>query len=129
MPVIFAASRDAESLLGSASHVSAKDCTLPCPPSLQHTLEAIHLGRTIWLESYAKEKKTSLLHIDTFKAITLDQYQRLHELGAPQATPSMCVLVIKTYEKGQPDRASHASWSLVILKPVHGVNMNVLPQY
>ena len=43
--------------------------------------------------------------MDTFKVITLEQYRRLRLDGAPQAIPSMCVLVIKTDEHGKPDRA------------------------
>jgi hypothetical protein len=46
-----------------------------------------------------------LLDVDTYNVITLDQYRRLRELGAPQAIPSMCVLVIKTDKNGQPSRA------------------------
>ena len=36
--------------------------------------------------------------VDTFKVISLDEYRGLRQKGAPQAIPSMCVLVIKTDE-------------------------------
>jgi hypothetical protein len=67
-------------------------------------LDPSHPDRDIWLASYAEEK-SSLIDVDTFNVITLDQYRRLRELGAPQAIPSMYVLVIKTDENGRPDRA------------------------
>lgn len=98
MPVVISAS------VGSASHVSAKGCVRPCPPSLQKALDPSHPDRKIWIDSYAEEK-TSLLDVDTFQVISLDEYRRLRQEGAPQAIPSMCVLVIKTDETGQPDRA------------------------
>ena len=98
MPIVISASVD------SISHVSAKGCVCPCPPSLQKALDPSHPDRKIWIESYAEEK-TSLLDIDTFKVILLEEYRHLQKDGAPQAIPSICVLVIKTDENGQPDRA------------------------
>ncbi len=102
MPAVYTALTTSQ-LIGSASHVSAKECSLPCPPSLQRALDPSHPDRDIWLASYVEEK-SSLIDVDTFNVITLDQYRRLRELGAPQAIPSMCVLVIKTNEQGLPDR-------------------------
>ncbi len=90
--------------VGHASHVSAKTCQQPCPASLQRALDPSNPDRDVWIQSYAEEKQ-SLIHVDTFKVITLDEYQRLWERGAPQAIPSMCVLVIKTDEHGQADWA------------------------
>ncbi len=105
MSVVFTASEDS-TMIGSSSHVSAKDCELPCPPSpsLQRALDPSHPDRNTWLASYAEEK-SSLIDVDTFKVITLDHYRRLRAIGAPQAITSMCVLVIKTDEHGQPDQA------------------------
>lgn len=98
MPVVISTSA------GSTSHVSARGCVRPCPPSLQKALDPSHPDRHTWLESYYEEKG-SLLDVDTFSVISLDDYRRLRQEGAPQAIPSMCVLVIKTDEAGQPDRA------------------------
>ncbi len=103
MPVVYTALTTSQ-LIGSTSHVSARECTMPCPPSLQRALDPSHPDHDIWLASYAEEK-SSLIDVDTFNVITLDHYRRLRELGAPQAIPSMCVLVIKTDEQGIPDRA------------------------
>ncbi len=103
MSAVFTALPESQ-LVGSASHVSAMDCKLTCPPSLQRALDPSHPDRDIWLASY-REEKSSLQDVDTYNVITIDQYRRLRELGAPQAIPSMCVLVIKTDENGQPDQA------------------------
>jgi hypothetical protein len=67
-------------------------------------LDPSHPDQNTWLASYAEEK-LSLIDVDTFKVITLDHYRRLCAIGAPQAIPSMCALVIKTDEHGQPDQA------------------------
>ena len=90
--------------IGSASHVSAKGCQQSCPSSLQRALDPSNPDRDVWIQSYAEEKQ-SLLDVNTFKVISLDEYRRLRQSGAPQAIPSMCVLVIKTDEHGLPDRA------------------------
>ncbi len=80
------------------------------------------------MASYAEEK-SSLIDVDTFNVITLDQYCRLRELGAPQAIPSMCILVIKTDENGRPDPAKSRIVSWAILRHVRGANMNERPLY
>lgn len=90
--------------IGSASHVSAKTLTQPCPPSLQRALDPSNPDRTIWLASYGEEKG-SLKEVNTFTVITLEQYRQLRKEGAPRAIPSMCVLVVKMDGHGQPDRA------------------------
>lgn len=92
------------SCLGLASHVSAKGLTQPCPPSLQRALDPLHPDRVIWLASY-KEEKTSLQDETTYIVITVEEYRRLRQQGAPQAIPSMCVLVVKMDENGNADRA------------------------
>ncbi|KAL7425490.1 hypothetical protein ACHAXH_000033, partial [Discostella pseudostelligera] len=60
--------------------------------------------RDIWLASY-NEEDASLKDVGTYEVITLEQYRQLRKEGAPRAIPSLCVLVIKTDEHGQPDRA------------------------
>jgi len=90
--------------IASASHVSAKTLKNPCPPSLQRALDPSNPDRDIWLASY-NEEDTSLKDVETYEVITLEQYRQLRKEGAPRAIPSLCVLVIKTDEHGQPDRA------------------------
>jgi hypothetical protein len=77
----------------------------------------------IWLASYAEEK-SPLINVNTFNSIPLDQYQRLRELGAPQAIPTMCVLVIKTDEQGHQIVQIPGLWYLKTWKPGHGESMN-----
>jgi transposase InsO family protein len=91
-------------VIGSASHVSAQPLVNPCPPSLQKALDPSNVDRKIWLSSYSEEK-ASLKDVETFEVIDLAQYRKLRSEGAPRAIPSMCVLVIKLDEHGQPDRA------------------------
>jgi hypothetical protein len=90
--------------IGSVSHVSATTLTNPCPPSLRKALDPTNIDRDIWLASY-HEEKDSLKAVDTYEVITLEQYRELRSQGAPQAIPSMCVLVVKLDEHGNPDRA------------------------
>ncbi len=45
------------------------------------------------------------MDVDTYRVITLDEYRALRQNDAPQAIPTMCVLVIKNDETGKPDRA------------------------
>ena len=99
MPVVFDIN-----CIGSTSHVSAKTLSNPCPPSLRKALDPTNIDRDIWLASY-QEEKDSLQAVNTYEVITLEQYRELRRQGAPQAIPSMCVLVIKLDENGQPDRA------------------------
>jgi hypothetical protein len=99
MPVVFDIN-----CMGSVSHVSAKNLTNPCPASLHRAIDPTNIDRDIWLASY-REEKDSLLDVETYEVITLEQYRRLRSEGAPKAIPSMCVLVIKLDENGQPDRA------------------------
>ena len=94
---------DISTSIGPTSHVSAKECLRECPSSLQCALDPSHPDRHIWAASYAEEKL--LMDVDTYQVITLDEYHALWQNGAPQAIPSMCVLVIKNNETGKPDRA------------------------
>lgn len=67
----------------------------------QRALDPSYPDWHIWVSSY-KEEKTSLFDVDTSKVIMLDTYQCLCHDGG---NPSMCILVIKTDEHGQPDCA------------------------
>ncbi len=64
-----------------------------------------HLFNMLWTLHIPIKTFGSLLDVDTFCVINLDEYRKLRLCGAPQAIPSMCVLVIKMDEHGQPDRA------------------------
>jgi hypothetical protein len=80
--------------IGSISQVSAKDCQRPCSPALQKALHPEFPDQTIWLASYEVEKH-ALQDVCTYKTITVEEYRELYRQGAPQAIPTMCVLVIK----------------------------------
>ena len=88
--------------LGSACHISAKTLQNPCPSLLQKTLNPSNKDHAVWLASYQEEKQ-SLQDINTYDIITLDQYCELCRNGAPQAIPSMCVMVVKLDKLGLPD--------------------------
>lgn len=63
--------------MGHFVHVSTKECKLPCSPSLQQqAIDPSHSDRHVWLASYAEEKQ-SLIDVNTFEIITLDQYCKL----------------------------------------------------
>ncbi len=46
-----------------------------------------------------------ILSMNTYRKITLGEYQALHEKGAPKAFPTMCVLTNKKDENLLPLRA------------------------
>jgi len=60
-----------------------------------------HPDREIWLDSY-REKKCGIESLDTYRKITLGEYRALHEKGATEAIPTMCVLTIKKDENLLP---------------------------
>eukprot|EP00957_Ditylum_brightwellii_P104759 7984632-Ditylum_brightwellii.AAC.1 len=51
------------------------------------------------------EELNGLIKLGTFHEISLDEYCRLCDRGAPKALPSMCVLNIKHNKHGNPVRA------------------------
>jgi hypothetical protein len=83
------------------SFVSAINLHWDCPPSLLKALADTYLNRDIWLESFFEEKR-GIQNLDTYKKITLGEYQALQEKGANQAIPTMCVLTIKKDENLRP---------------------------
>jgi hypothetical protein len=50
------------------------------------------------------EELNGLIKLGTFHEISLDEYRRLRNKGAPKALPSMCVLNVKHNENGNPVR-------------------------
>jgi hypothetical protein len=58
----------------------------------------------VWHASYLEEKQ-GLLDANTYEIINVDQYRTMRRAGAPQAIPTMCVLVVKPDEHEDPDRA------------------------
>ena len=89
----------------SANFVSAKNLLGPCPASLLQALHPSNPDRDIWLRSY-EEEKGGLESLDVYECISRKKYlnSRLQGL-TPKALPSMCVLVVKTDNKGNPDRS------------------------
>jgi hypothetical protein len=80
--------------------VSAALCQRPCPLSLIQALNPRHPDHAIWLASY-KEEYDGLTEFDTFEELTFAEYRKLAETHGP-AIPSMCVLVTKKDEHGNP---------------------------
>jgi hypothetical protein len=89
--------------LGTAKHVSASLCKLPCPSSLLKDLDPSHPDHLVWHASY-KEEYDGLLGFDTFEELTLAEYWKLAKAHG-HAIPSMCGLVAKKDENGNPIRA------------------------
>ena len=90
----------------SASHVLARDLKAPYPASLAKVLHEDFVERSTWRDSYLEEKH-GLRDCNTYKEITLQEYERLRRLpkSVPKAIPTMCVLTIKRDENMAPDRA------------------------
>jgi hypothetical protein len=89
----------------SANFVSAKNLLHPCPPSLLKALHPSNPDRDIWLKSY-DEEKWGLNKLDVYQTINKKTYLQLKRSGKiGKAPPSMCVLVIKPDEDGNPHRA------------------------
>jgi hypothetical protein len=83
--------------------VSAALCQRPCPLSLIQALNPQHPEHAIWLASY-KEEYDGLKEFDIFEELTFAEYRKLAETHGP-AIPSMCILVTKKHEHGNPVRA------------------------
>jgi hypothetical protein len=89
-------------LLVTADHVSAALCQRQLPPSLFQALNPQHPDHAIWIASY-KEEYAELKELDTFEELTSAKYLKLAETHGP-AIPSMCILVTKKDEHGNPVR-------------------------
>ena len=87
----------------SASHLSTKSLHSETPASLFLALSKSHLDRDTWYESF-REEKESLIHVDTFTKIPLEEYRQLQEKGAPKAIPTMYVLTVKNDNNFNPER-------------------------
>jgi hypothetical protein len=87
-----------------ASFISALNLHCEGPPTLLKALANTHPDREVWLQSY-KEEKGGLQSLNTYRKITLGEYCALCKKGAPQAIPTMCVLMIKRNENLLPQRA------------------------
>ncbi len=94
-----------------ASFVSALNLHRECPPMLLNALADTHPDREVWLQSY-KEEKGSLQSLNTYHKITLGEYHALYKKGAPQAIPTLCVLMINHDKNLLPQRAK--SWIVVL---------------
>ena len=84
--------------------VSAVNLHKDCPFSLLQALADNNPDREVWLNSFYEEKD-SIESISTYQKITPGKYRALHKKGAPQAIPTMCVLVVKKDENLLPVRA------------------------
>jgi hypothetical protein len=62
-----------------------------------------HPDHIIWPASY-KQEYDGLKELDTFRELTFAEYRKLAETRGP-SIPSMCVLVTKKEEHGNPVRA------------------------
>eukprot|EP00957_Ditylum_brightwellii_P006855 519102-Ditylum_brightwellii.AAC.1 len=58
------------------------------------------------------EELQGLIKLGTFHEISLEEYRRLRDKGAPKALPSMCVLNIKHDKNGN---LVHAKSCIVVL--------------
>jgi hypothetical protein len=94
--------QDISHFLGTAGHVSAALYKRTCPSSLSQALDPRHPDHLMWLVSY-KEECDGFREFDTFEELTLQEYRKLAETHGP-AIPSMCVLVTKKDEHGNPVR-------------------------
>ena len=89
----------------SLNYVSAKHILSPCPPSLFKSLDPSNPDCKVWIDSYYEGKKVLINH-EVYESIPKIQYLALKQSGnIPEATPSMCVLVVKNYKDGKPLRA------------------------
>jgi hypothetical protein len=66
-------------------------------------LDPNHPDHLVWLASY-KEEYDGLHEFDTFEELNLAEYRKLTETHDP-AIPSICVLVTKKDENGNPIQA------------------------
>ena len=57
----------------SASHVSARNLKVPCPPSLSKALHKDFVDRLTWHESYIEEKD-GLIANNNYVEISLQEY-------------------------------------------------------
>jgi hypothetical protein len=96
----------------SAQQVSARNLLCECPHSLLTALDLKHPDRDVWLASI-QEEKDSIKTLRTYIKIMLSEYRALHEKGAPQAIPTMCILTIKKDEMMHP---IHAKSRIVVLE-------------
>jgi hypothetical protein len=89
----------------SLNHVSAKNLSNPCPPSLSKAFHPSNPDCLVWLESY-QEDKGGLESLEVYEKISKQRYLQLRRSGRiGKALPSMCVLVIKHDKNGNPLRA------------------------
>jgi hypothetical protein len=89
--------------LGTAEHVSAAICKRLCPSSILKALDPNQADHLVWIAS-CKEEYDGLRDFNTFEELTLAEYRKLAETHGP-AIPSMCILVTKKDENGNPIRA------------------------
>jgi hypothetical protein len=102
----------------SANFVSAKNLLHPCPPSLLKALHPSNPDRDIWLKSY-DEEKWGLNKLDVYQTINKKTYLQLKRSGKiGKAPPSMCVLVIKPDEDGNPHSAKSRIVVLVTTRTI-----------
>jgi hypothetical protein len=94
-----------------ASFVTALNLHKECPPTLLKALADSHPNREVWLQSY-KEEKSGLESLNTYRELTLGEYQALRKKGAPRAIPTICVLTIKQDKNLLPQ---HAKSCIVVL--------------
>jgi hypothetical protein len=92
--------QDISHFLGTADQVSIDLCQRPFPLSLIQALNPQHTDHAIWLASY-KEEYDGIKEFDTFEELTFSKHRKLAETHGP-AIPSMCVLVTKKDEHGNP---------------------------
>ena len=91
-------------ICGSASYISARNLTKPCPGTLAKAFNLYHPNKDTWMASY-KDEYNSLLAHDTFTIIDTDKYHMIRKQTGKQAIPSMGVLTIKPDGHGNPDQA------------------------